>query len=73
MATVSKEIADEIIAHEGRYPGDPLVIKIVRYENQFNGEYGYGLVYEGEDPHRYHTSPACINPQTIWEWAKDTA
>ena len=73
MATVSKEIADQIIAHEGRYPGDPLVVKIVQYENQWNGEHAYGLVYEHEDPMRYHNSPACINPITIWEWSKDTA
>ena len=73
MATVSKEIADEIIRGEGHYEDDPLVIKIVRYENQWNREYAYGIIYEGEDPDRYHNAEACINPQTIWEWSKDTA
>jgi hypothetical protein len=42
----------------------------VEYENQWNGEPAYGLIYEGEDPHRYHNAPACHNPTTIWEVVK---
>jgi len=67
MATItSKEIIDEIIAADGRYMGDPQVIKVVAYRNQFNGGEAWGIIYEGEDPMRYHNAPACHNPQTIW-------
>jgi hypothetical protein len=67
MATVNKKIADEIIANDGYYEGDPRVVKVVKYQNQFNGEDAYGIIYSHEDPMRYHNSPACINPETVWE------
>jgi len=68
MATVnSREIVDEIIANNGEYEGDPIVVRIVQYNNQFNGDLAYGLIYEGEDLNRYHDSPACHNPTTIFE------
>jgi len=68
MATVnSREIVDEIIAGNGHYEGDPQVIKIVKYQNMFNGGDAYGLVYETDgDVNRYENSAACINPQVIW-------
>ena len=69
MATInSREIVDEIIAHNGQYPGDPqLVVKIVQYNNQWNGNLAYGLIYEGMDLNAYHDSLACHNPVTLWE------
>jgi len=73
MATVnSREIVQAIIDGDGWYPGDkedgvPQVVKIVQYNNQFNGGIAYGLIYRGEDRMRYHTAPAVHNPQTIWE------
>ena len=42
MSTVSKEIADEIIA--GKYPEDNIKA-ILLYHNQFNGEDAYKLIY----------------------------
>jgi hypothetical protein len=67
MATITqKHIVQEIIDHNGKYHGDPQVIKIVQYNNQFDGELAWGLIYEGEDPDRYHNAPACHNPKTIW-------
>jgi len=67
MATItSKEIVDDIIAADGRYMGDPQVVKVVEYSNMFNGGQAWGIIYEGEDPMRYHNAPACHNPQTIW-------
>jgi hypothetical protein len=67
MATITqKEIIEEIIANNGRYMDDPLVVKIVSYSNMFNGGEAWGIIYEHEDPMRYHKSPACHNPQTIW-------
>lgn len=68
MSTItSKEIVDETIANNGVYPGDPPVIKIVQYNNMFNGGLAWGFVYEHEDPMRYENSPACHNPVVIWE------
>jgi len=73
MASVSqREIVDIIIENDGVYPGDEStpVVKIVEYNNQFDGGLTWGLIYEHEDLNRYHTSPACINPKTIWERSK---
>ena len=68
MATISsRKIVDEIIEADGKYEGDPQVVLIVEYHNMFNGRLAWGLVYEGEDPMRYHKSEACIDARTIWE------
>jgi hypothetical protein len=67
MATITqKHIVDEIIASDGRYMDDDLVVKIVEYENMFNGGLAWGIIYHHEDLMRYHNSPACHNPRTIW-------
>jgi len=73
MATVnSREIVDAIIAGDGWYPGDkeegaPRCLKIVQYNNQFNGGIAYGLIHEGQRLDMYHTAEACHNPVTVWE------
>ena len=69
MATVnSREVVDQIIKGDGYYPGNRTrVIKIVQYNNQYNGGLAYGLIYQGEDPTRYDNAPACHNPQTLWQ------
>lgn len=72
MATITqKTVVEEIIAGNGLYGSeedgyDPLVVKIVAYNNMFNGGEAWGIIYEGEDLMRYHNSPACHNPKTIW-------
>lgn len=68
MATItSKAVIDEIIANDGHYEGDPLVVKVVEYNNMFNGGLAWGIIYAHEDLNRYHESGACIRPRTIWE------
>ena len=73
MATITqKHIVEAIIAGNGEYGSDeegwdPLVVKIVQYNNQFDGKLAWGLIYEHEDLNRYHNSGACLNPTTIWE------
>lgn len=68
MATITqKHIVDEIIANDGQYMDDPLVVKVVEYSNMFNGETAWGIIYHGEDLNRYHESAACVKPRTIWE------
>jgi hypothetical protein len=72
VATITqKNVVDEIIANDGLYGNDedgydPRVVKVVAYNNMFNGGEAWGLIYEHEDLNRYHDSPACRNPQTIW-------
>lgn len=68
MATVnSREIVDAIIAGDGHYEGDPRVVKIVQYNNQFDGGIAYGLVYESDgDYMRYERGGAILNPKVIF-------
>ena len=64
MATVTKTIADDIIA--GKYDEDNIV-KIVKYTNFFNGGDAYGIVQAGQDPDMYRPSAYVINPELYWE------
>jgi hypothetical protein len=69
MATVdSREIVDAIIKGNGFYPGDDdRVVRIVQYNNMFNGGIAYGLIYQGEDLNRYFV-PQCRNAKSIWDF-----
>jgi len=69
MATInSRETVDEIIRGNGLYPGDDIrVVRIVQYNNIFDGGIAYGLIYAGEDLRRYHTG-ATVNPKVIWDY-----
>lgn len=72
MATVNKDIADKLIAGNGRIdpedtPDNPWAIRIVEYDNAWGGK-GYGVTFEGENPHRYlQESQYVRNPKIIWE------
>lgn len=63
MGTVSKKIADDVIA--GKYDDD-MPIKIVKYQDAWGGE-AYGLVTIRDDPDRYAASEFVINPTVYWE------
>lgn len=73
MATVnSPEVVQAIIDGNGWYPGDreegaPRTVRIVKYNNQFNGAVAYGLISEGQPLDMYHTAAACHNVVTIWD------
>ena len=69
MATVNnREIVDTLIANNGWYPGDEIqVVRIVQYNNAFNGGTAYGLIYQNDPLNMYDPSPYIINPTTIWE------
>lgn len=64
MSTVTKEIADKIIANNGRYGDDPIVTSIIEYDNAWGGV-GYGLNTRGRDI--YTASPYIRNPRIYWE------
>jgi hypothetical protein len=69
MATVSKNLADEIIAGNGLYPGDHIrVVKIVKYQNVFDGRDAYGIIYEGHNLNAYAKSDFVRNPTTYWTY-----
>lgn len=68
MSTVNKDIADRIIA--GEFPEDE-VKAIIRYENAFNGNYAYKLVYENQMSSTYlsyllHKCENLIDAQIYW-------
>lgn len=63
MGTVSKEIADDIIA--GKYDEDR-VVKIVRYINMV-GEPAYGIITEGHDLDTYRETEFVREPVVYWE------
>lgn len=63
MGTIAKQIADDIIA--GNYPKDKCV-KIVTYNNMFDGGLTFAAVFAHENICRYEASPACSNVQTYW-------
>lgn len=66
MPTINKNIATELIHNDGHYKDDPVVMKIVTYNNMFNNGLEYACVYEGQDMMRYENSPACHNVKTLW-------
>ena len=66
MATVSKEIADKIVA--GEYKSDK-PRKIVKYTNAWGGE-SYGVMFAGDPLDKYDPSPFIFNPTVYWEYGK---
>lgn len=64
MGTVSKEIADRVIA--GEFDSDH-PIKIVKYNNCFDGSESYGLICEGDPLDKYKETEFVRNPVVYWE------
>lgn len=65
MATVDKDFADRMVALNGQFEDDPPVVRIVEYNNAFNGV-SYGMEYEHEVG-KYSASDYVINPRVYWE------
>ena len=66
MATISKELAEKIIANDGYYSDDPRVMQVVRYDN-FEGLPAYAILYDQDvRADRYRPSPYVNNPEIIW-------
>lgn len=63
MSTIDKTTAEKIMA--GQFSEDGWV-KIVTYNNMFDGGISYGAVHRREHFNRYEESPACHNVKTIW-------
>lgn len=69
MATVSKSLADQIIANDGYYSDDPRVHRIVEYTDM-GGKQAFGLEY-GHQVGKYEASVYIHNPKVYWQ-APDT-
>ena len=65
MGTVSKKIADEVIA--GKFDSDNPK-KIIKYTDAWGGE-AYGLILGSDHHDRYAASEFVINPTVYWERA----
>lgn len=71
MGTVSKAIADKIIA--GKYAAeDGWPIRIVEYDNAWGGT-SYGVEQTERDRGRYSPSQYVCNPRVYWERSDDSA
>jgi hypothetical protein len=66
MATVSKQIADDIAA--GKYSEDGAV-KIIEYDNAFGGV-SYGVVFKKDYPDKYAETEFVQNPRLYWSASK---
>jgi hypothetical protein len=64
MGTISKKIADDIIA--GKYPEDNCV-KIITYKNVFDGGLTYAAVFKHDDYYKYERSEYCNDVKIYWE------
>jgi len=64
MPTVSKRLADEIVAGKGWYDTDPRVERIVEYTDM-GGKKAYGLEYAGQIG-KYSESPYVREPKVYW-------
>lgn len=65
MGTVSKKIADDIIA--GKYADeDGWPVRIVEYTNAWGG-LSYGVEQREYDRWKYSASEFVINPRVYWE------
>ncbi len=65
MATISKDLADKLVANDGYYSDDPRVLRIVEYTNAW-GRQAFGIEYEGQVG-KYSPSEYVINPIVYWE------
>lgn len=71
MATINDQTTvDDIIKNDGWYENDhdePRVLKIVQYQNAFNGGDAFGLIFEDEPLNKYDPSDFIISPKVLWE------
>ncbi len=65
MSTVSKTMADKLVACNGCYKDDMPVVRIVEYTNAWGGT-AYGLECEHQMG-RYAPSEYVIDPRVYWE------
>jgi hypothetical protein len=64
MATVSKELADQLVAGDGYYADDTRVLRIVEYTNAW-GKLAYGIEYAGQVG-KYAESEYVNSPKVYW-------
>ncbi len=65
MATVSKELAKEIIKLNGYYEDDPRVYSVIKY-SRMDGRDSFAITYSESDEARYRPTEFVRNPIVIW-------
>jgi len=65
MSTVDKDLADRLIAVNGKFESDPQIHSIVEYDTRWGGV-AYGVNYE--EVNKYTPSPYVNNPRVYWTW-----
>lgn len=66
MATVSEDLAKQIIANDGHYADDPRVMAVISYDNAF-GRKSWAILYEQDVlSNRYAPSMYVRNPKVEW-------
>lgn len=66
MATVSEDLAKQIIANDGYYSDDPRVMAVISYDNAFGGK-SWAVLYEQDVlSDRYAPSAFVRNPKVEW-------
>ena len=65
MATVGKQLADQIKDNDGYYADDPRVARIIEYTDM-GGKQAYGIEYEHQVG-KYAESHFIRNPKVYWE------
>jgi hypothetical protein len=66
MATVNRRIALVMLNNNGIYPGDPQVLSVYQYNNDFNGDKAYAILYNAREFQALIMSPAVHNPVELW-------
>lgn len=65
MSTVTEEIAKQLIANDGIYPGDPQCYAVLSYNNQYGGQ-SWAVCYSKNDFNNYAPSPYVRKPKVQW-------
>ena len=72
MATINKELAENIIANDGFYTSSTgerdstRMVKVVTYKNMFDGSLTYACVSPRDHINKYELSPACEDVKVLW-------
>jgi len=66
MSTITREIAEELIARNGCFQDDPQAYAILTYQNMFTGDLSWAVAYSQQDLARYYVSDAINFPTIVW-------
>ena len=65
MATIDRQLAEELIANDGSYYSDPRAYAVLAYISAWGRE-SYAVAYSAHDLLRYVPSDSIRSPLVIW-------